>query len=114
MWSMEAPKGRSTSALEERTALLTAPTSPGVRAGAWLCAVPSLSEGGMLCPEGRTLCPEGGTLCPEGGMQGKEAGGRDCAVTKEPLATTNYRPRGRKLGAWWLLVTPPPGPPPPL
>ena len=63
MWSMEAPGGRSTSALEERTALLTAPTSPGVRAGAWLCTVPSLSEGG--------------TLCPEGGMQGKEAGGID-------------------------------------
>lgn len=32
--SMEAPEGQYTSVPEERTALLTAPTSPGVRAGA--------------------------------------------------------------------------------
>ena len=37
MWSMEAPKGWSSPAPEQRSALLAAPTSPGEEAGVSLC-----------------------------------------------------------------------------
>ena len=91
---MEAPEGPSTPALEERAALLTAPTSPGEGAGVSLR---------VQLPH----CLRVGRCAPRVGCRGRKQVAEvsmDGAVTKEPLASHhNYRPRGRKLGVSPLL-----------
>ena len=68
MGSVHAPEGSSTPALEERTTLLTGPTSPGGREGASLCVQSPRSLGvGHCAPRvgqrGRRLVAEMPIVC---------------------------------------------------